>query len=693
VLEAYRRWAHLYSKDLQGELRSDKSFVYAPSPNLSLEALLKLGFPVGMKFSQDGTRVLGAPIGNDTFKAQFASDKVDAILKDLDVLALMPSFQAQHLIATKSIAHRINHLLRNIPGGEIDLFGDLAFRYDNALLLVPNRICHQISFEALPRLLCSLPQAHGGLGYRTWASTCDSAFLAAYTHTSHTFPLLFPQYKNQFPQAQSITAATSPVPRQAYFASRALARLRSVSLTAAETIIAPPPSLRELQHNITSNTDSARALQATALCHVIDAPDHPRHAAMYYSNCGDPHTFSSIPIDADTTFTNPDFATIMARRLLIQITPNTREKRRCSCCTITSDTRLEVKKKPTSYPALDLYGDHQVLCMTKMKGLRASRWHDPVVRMIHRISKAANIPSSYEPSSYMILSNQRPDVVVHSDPLNGRAIVVDCRTNDPTLAGDCVKCAQTPGAANDEGTRQKNSKWLPVTTAQRDTFLPFCIEVGGRISTSSLDFLRNLSFATSNTSSDRAAFLIWALQRIHCTSQRGVAQMIQACPSIRADSHELPFGGLVPLGLPPPPPAFRRPVPLRPPFQPPVWPPAAALALPDPQVLLPLPPPLPLSPVHHFPISTSHTYPPPVDPIPDQPLIDPPWSVGPSPTQVVVTNSALTDMPYEPTPALPTRASSQFDGTQENQDQLYYPGPPLGLPPEQGGAVYLHVLP
>jgi hypothetical protein len=53
----------------------------------------------------------------------------------------------------------------------------------------------------------------------------------------------------------------------------------------------------------------------------------------------------------------------------------------------------------------------------------------------------------------------------------------------------------------------------------------------------------------------------------------------------------------------------------------------------------------------------------------------------------------LTDMPYEPTPALPTRASSQFDGTQENQDQLYYPGPPLGLPPEQGGAVYLHVLP
>ena len=296
----------------------------------------------------------------------------------------------------------------------------------------------------------------------------------------------------------------------------------------------------------------------------------------------------------------------------------------------------------------------------------------------------------------MVLSNQRPDVVIHSDPLNGQAIVMDCRTNDPTLAGDCIKCAQTPGAANDEGTRQKNSKWLSATTAQRDTFLPFCIEVGGRISTTSLDFLRNLSFATSNTPSDRAAFLTWALQRIHCTSQRGVAQMIHACPSIRADNHELPFGGLVPLGLPPPPPAFRRPVPCHPPAQPPAWPLTAALALPDPQIPQALPPPPPLSPAFHFPILPAHTYPPPVDPTPDQPFTDPPWSVGPSPTQVDNTIPVMADLPQEPIPALPTRASSHIGATRQNQDQLYFSGPPLGLPLSQvdtGGAVYLHDLP
>ena len=81
MLEAYRRWAHLYSKDLQGELRSDKSCVFAPSFELSKDHLVEMGFPDDMKFSQDGTRVLGAPIGNDSFKTQFASDKVDAILR------------------------------------------------------------------------------------------------------------------------------------------------------------------------------------------------------------------------------------------------------------------------------------------------------------------------------------------------------------------------------------------------------------------------------------------------------------------------------------------------------------------------------------------------------------------------------------------------------------------------------------
>ena len=57
----------------------------------------------------------------------------------------------------------------------------------------------------------------------------------------------------------------------------------------------------------------------------------------------------------------------------------------------------------------------------------------------------------------------------------------------------------------------------------------------------------------------------------------------------------------------------------------------------------------------------------------------------------LATNFVAIDMPQEPPPALPIRASLQVDDTQENQDQFYYSGPPLGLPPVPGAAVYLHV--
>ena len=132
-------------------------------------------------------------------------------------------------------------------------------------------------------------------------------------------------------------------------------------------------------------------------------------------------------------------------------------------------------------------------------------------------------------------------------------------------------------------------------------------------------------------------------------------------------------------------------IPIRPPAQPPAWPLAAALTMPDPHIPQALPDPPPATPVSHIPTFSAHTYPPPVDPSPDQPPTDPPWSVGPSPTQVDATNFVAIDTLQEPPPALPIRASSHVGDTQENQDQFYYSGPPLGLPPVSGAAVYLHV--
>mmetsp|Transcript_33463 Transcript_33463/g.61184 ORF Transcript_33463/g.61184 Transcript_33463/m.61184 type:complete len:321 (-) Transcript_33463:110-1072(-) len=277
----------------------------------------------------------------------------------------------------------------------------------------------------------------------------------------------------------------------------------------------------------------------------------------------------------------------------------------------------------------------------------------------------------------MILSNKRPDVVFHSDPLNGRAIVVDCRTNDPTCSNICSSCALTPGTANDAGANSKTKAWLPATTAQQDQFLPFCIEVGGRISPTSLDFLQRLSSATSNSTSDAAAFLTWALQRIHCTSQRGVAQMILACPITRSGAYELPFGGLIPLGLPPPPLALRRTLSPRLPPTPPTWPLQAALAMPTPPQLTPRLPTLP--PTFHFPVIPSNLPSPPRDQHHTlaPPTLWPPQSPPTTPLQAAVPMTLIPPRAPLPTPD----AQDPHHNNHDNRVNLGNHQPPVCAPP------------
>ena len=111
----------------------------------------------------------------------------------------MSSLQAQHCLATGAVQHRINHLLRTIPGGELADYGDIMAKYDAALLGLPRRFVRRLQLPDHAAGLIGLPLAAGGLGYRTWRSTADCAYLAAYMHTSHHFPKLFPHLADRFP--------------------------------------------------------------------------------------------------------------------------------------------------------------------------------------------------------------------------------------------------------------------------------------------------------------------------------------------------------------------------------------------------------------------------------------------------------------------------------------------------------------
>ena len=150
AVQAYHMWESLCTSELQGEFRHDKGLCFSPDPSVSADVLSRFGLPPLMPVSHEGSRVLGAPIGSDDFKRKFAEDRVAEIISDLEVLRFMPSLQMQNGLANGAVIHRVNHLLRNIYGGDRSVYGDVARTYDDAIL---SSLCRRSSSRPSLRTL------------------------------------------------------------------------------------------------------------------------------------------------------------------------------------------------------------------------------------------------------------------------------------------------------------------------------------------------------------------------------------------------------------------------------------------------------------------------------------------------------------------------------------------------------------
>ena len=268
------------------------------------------------------------------FCLRFSEEIVAGVVSELEVLSRMPSLQSQHAIATKSSIHRVTHLLRNIPGGELETYGPLGARYDAAVLAVPARICKQPSLPELQSTIAQQPFRKGGLGYQTWQKTADAAFLASYVHASIQVPALFPDLGLLFPDVRTLLCPPDGAPVTApsnasFFAARAAIRLIAIApgvLEAAAPVRGQTP--RQLQHSISLLVEEAHHPSVLERLTKIDNPSHPRHQSAFLSSSGDAHTMGAIP-GSQTTIGNELFTTIVRLKLLLPIHPYNGEVLQC----------------------------------------------------------------------------------------------------------------------------------------------------------------------------------------------------------------------------------------------------------------------------------------------------------------------------------------------------------------------------
>ena len=145
--------------------RPDKSEVY--SPTVSESALRAAGLPaefVSSKIHSDGMRILGVPVGTTEYKARFCHQVLTGLAADLATLRRVPSLQAQHVILTKSLMHRVTNLLRAIPGNSL-AFKDAAELCDSELRKFAQSTSRGYRYRSTVASLPSCPSATVALAF------------------------------------------------------------------------------------------------------------------------------------------------------------------------------------------------------------------------------------------------------------------------------------------------------------------------------------------------------------------------------------------------------------------------------------------------------------------------------------------------------------------------------------------------
>ena len=148
----------------------------------------------------------------------------------------------------------------------------------------------------------------------------------------------------------------------------------------------------------------------------------------------------------------------------------------------------------------------------------------------------AGLSCGKEVPNFMLHSGKRPDVALFQFLFN---ILIDVRTGAGAPPRYCRAAALNPGHGAVWGAARKNEAWLGHTRPQGVTCIPICHEAGGRQGVHANDLLGKIC-------------KVYALQRLHAATLRGVAAMINARPIWRTGPGIFPGKAVSPRGPAPP---------------------------------------------------------------------------------------------------------------------------------------------
>jgi len=421
-----------------------------------------------------GTKLLGTPIGSESFIRNWLKDKLAEVEKEILSYRKLKSYQQQWLALIYSFKGKFNYLYRTV---NFKIMKDYAQDFGT---LMSNNIGFIINISNIrwdePKIWLPITQGGMGIGYQTYQCLCANLASNLSAFQFLTINNIMVEGEFDFTVLNTVSSCyqfVSKYPMYDEFSFPENFNEFQDKCTVLEFNVWKNKYLsdgdiinnsQKVYDNVLQHTLYDEILQEYVKQYETDViPNEEKSVQQWYYSSSYVHAgkfLLAIPVIPPLCMGNVAFANAIKSRLRIPHFPD-HPHFKCDCFRNTF---------------IDEHGDHLVKCV-KNSTLMQIR-HHAMVRALSKLASDAGVFNVVEPRRALSDdSNKRPDIILYNSYIHqGATVAIDVSITHPISEYLSLK----PGAASTVRDKQKIKKYEAICDRENMEFQGFIFETYGK---------------------------------------------------------------------------------------------------------------------------------------------------------------------------------------------------------------------
>ena len=433
----------------------------------------------------EGIKILGTPVGSDAFVQTHTDERLEEENRLWEAIGWVPDAQCAWQILLQCAGPRCHHFIRTLPPSQSAMYSaghDVGMR--RAMRTILGRLPGDVTQQEVAERIATLPMRLGGLGLRSSDRTVPAAYWASWADAlpmlSRRLPELTTHILNELahgPQGclAELTTACGRLDRSGFVSRPGWPLLRAGERP-------PPPRSTEpgeWQHGWQFHASSSLEYHFRETVLLAQSCSADQAHLRSHSGPGAGEVLLGAPTGPEFRVEPQLFRTLVLERLRLPLDV-TESKCECGCF-------------------LDTTGRHRAACPRSGRlRTRAVGPERTLARVCREAGATVRINTKLRDMNVAISASDAREIEVLASGLplhHGAQLAVDITVRSALTANGsaCPNAAHTDGAVLLRARTDKERKYHELLDAERCRLVVVGLEVGGRWSTESVDFVTALA--------------------------------------------------------------------------------------------------------------------------------------------------------------------------------------------------------